>query len=128
MSGKKDREDDINTLEREFIETIGKDFVVKDVAVKKGAEKTEKTKISRRYCKKCGKEVMAVKDQKIPGKQVANFFAFFLGSVAYTYPKRCPYCGKATRAIKSHRIAALIILIIWVIVIIITLPLSLGTL
>ena len=67
------------------------------------------------YCKKCGKEVIPIKDQKTPGKQVANFFAFFAGAgAAYTYPKRCPFCNKVLRT-KTQKIVGLICVIIIVI-------------
>ncbi len=72
-------------------------------------------KVKRRYCKKCGKEVMAIKEPKTPGKQVANFFAIItFGGQVYSYPKRCPDCGEATRATKSQRILAGLCCIIWI--------------
>lgn len=78
-------------------------------------QNSDTRKVKRRDCKKCGKEVMAIKDPKTPGKRVANFFGIItLGAQFYTYPKRCPNCLEATRAIKSHRILAGLCLIIWI--------------
>ena len=59
----------------------------------------------KRYCKACRKEIMAIREPKTPGKRVANFFGIItLGAQIYSYPRRCPYCGKKTIATKSQRI------------------------
>lgn len=71
------------------------------------------------FCKKCGKEVIPIKEQKTAGKRAANFFAFFLGGGAvYTYPKRCPYCNKILRT-KTQKTVGIICLIIWITIVII---------
>jgi len=68
----------------------------------------------KRYCKKCQKEVKPIKEPKTLGKRTANFFAFFIGATAYTYPKKCPYCGKVLRT-KTQNICAIIFVIMMVI-------------
>jgi uncharacterized OB-fold protein len=66
------------------------------------------------FCKKCGKEVKPIKEQKTAGKRTANFFAFLIGAGAvYTYPKRCPYCNKVLRS-KTQKTVGIICVIIWI--------------
>ena len=69
----------------------------------------------KRYCKKCQKEVKPIKDPKTLGKRTANFFGFILGvGSVYTYPKKCPDCGKVVRT-KTQIIVAYLCVSIWVI-------------
>ncbi|NVM19897.1 MAG: hypothetical protein HWN80_19510 [Candidatus Lokiarchaeota archaeon] len=86
------------------------------------------TKKAKRFCKKCGQEVVPYKEQKTPGKRAANFFAFFIGGgPVYTYPKRCPYCNKILRT-KTQKIVLITFIIIWIIIAIIGISFRLGSL
>ncbi|MFX1325772.1 MAG: hypothetical protein ACFE8N_12535 [Promethearchaeota archaeon] len=50
------------------------------------------------YCKRCQTKVQPVKEQKTLGKSVTNFLsAIFFRAPVYTYPRRCPNCGKVLR-------------------------------
>jgi len=69
----------------------------------------------KRYCKKCQKEVKPIKEPKTLGKRTANFFGIILlGESAYSFPKKCPYCGKVLRT-KQQNICAIIFVIMMVI-------------
>ena len=51
-----------------------------------------------RYCKNCQAEVQPIRELKTLGMRFVNFlsYIFFYGPW-YTYPRRCPNCGKVLR-------------------------------
>ncbi len=73
-----------------------------------------------KYCKRCKVEVMPIKTRKTAGKRIANFIGYLTIGGIFTYPKRCPNCGKD---LDIDKVAVLIyvdgILIIAIIVIVI---------
>jgi len=78
--------------------------------------------IKLKYCKRCKLEVKPIKTPKTAGKRIANFIGFIGGARVFSYPKRCPKCGKS---LESDRVTtyifvggAIIIAIIVIIVII----------
>ena len=50
----------------------------------------------KKYCKKCKKTVITVRDKRTKSKTVANVFSYLINfGPAYTYEEeRCPHCGK----------------------------------
>jgi hypothetical protein len=76
--------------------------------MKTNKQNKDMEEVKKRYCKKCQKEVNPIKRAKTAGKRVANFFGFVLGvGPVYTYPKKCPYCGKVLRT-KTQKICIII--------------------
>lgn len=69
--------------------------------------------LKKMYCKKCQKEVMALKEPKTTGKQTANFVSIaVLGLPAYVYAEKCPHCGGNTVPIKAKQKIAILCSII----------------
>lgn len=67
--------------------------------VKEIQEKGEYTEVGKkRYCNKCHAEVQPIKETKTLRKSFVNFLGaiLFLG-YTYTYPRKCPNCGKVLR-------------------------------
>ena len=62
-------------------------------------EKEEYKEVGKkRYCNKCQAEVQPIKESRTLGKMFGNFLSaiLFLG-YTYTYPRKCPNCGKVLR-------------------------------
>ena len=75
----------------------------------------------KRYCNNCQVEVQPIKEKRTLRKSFVNFlsFLFFLptgyyGGGVYTYPRRCPNCGKVlrTRRQKIYGITCITIVIV----------------
>ncbi|MFX0034334.1 MAG: hypothetical protein ACFE9I_01680 [Candidatus Hermodarchaeota archaeon] len=57
---------------------------------------SEETKM--RYCKRCDAEVKPIRDLKTFEKRAANVLGAILGGLpVFSYPYRCPNCGKVIR-------------------------------
>jgi hypothetical protein len=74
----------------------------------------------KRYCNKCQAEVQPIKELKTLGKRFVNFLSSILfRGYAYTYPRRCPNCGKVLRTRKQTISGIIYITIVFAISIII---------
>ncbi|MFX1452939.1 MAG: hypothetical protein ACFFCM_19035 [Promethearchaeota archaeon] len=62
-------------------------------------EKGEYKEVGKvKYCTNCQAEVQPLKESRTLGKMVANFLsAILFRGYAYTYPRKCPNCGKVLR-------------------------------
>ncbi|MFX1385500.1 MAG: hypothetical protein ACFFBP_24045 [Promethearchaeota archaeon] len=62
-------------------------------------EKGEYTEVGKkRYCNNCQAEVQPIKESRTLGKMFGNFLsAILFRGYAYTYPRKCPNCGKVLR-------------------------------
>ena len=65
-------------------------------------EKGEFKEVGKKiYCNRCQAEVQPIKESKTLAKRFVNFLSYivpvyYIGPV-YTYPRRCPNCGKVLR-------------------------------
>jgi predicted RNA-binding Zn-ribbon protein involved in translation (DUF1610 family) len=50
-----------------------------------------------RYCKRCNAEVKPIKTPKTIGKRIVNVITVSTLGAGFSYPYRCPNCGKVLR-------------------------------